>query len=152
MNDKGQFFGYSTTTQDVTVFHIEGWWGNIWDRIVGCVSDRGNVKVKLTPPYNLTGAGYTETGVVWEGTPSGYIKTTKMDHFGRIPTGVGGSASTYLCDYFYMNANAVTVAFVGGSVDYGAICGAWYLGLSSAASRAAWSIGAALSCEQPSAS
>lgn len=151
LNDKGQFFGYSTTTQDVTVFHIEGWWGNIWDRIVGCISDHGNVKVKMTPPYNLTGAGYIETGVVWDETASGYAKATKMEHFGRIATSIGGSSSTYLCDYFSMNITAVTVALCGGDCGYGATAGAWDLHLSYAASATYWRVGAALSCEQPSA-
>lgn len=156
LNDKGQFFGYSTTTQDVTVFHIEGWWGNIWDRIVGCISDAGKIKVKMTPPYNLTGAGYIDTGIVWttnseNHATSGYTKSTKMEHFGRIPTALGGSSSTYLCDYFWINTDGVRVALCGGACSYGALCGAWCLYLYHAASHTTWTIGAALSCEQPSA-
>lgn len=155
LNDKGQFFGYSTTTQDVTVFHIEGWWGNIWDRIVGCISDHGKIKVKMTPPYNLTGAGYIDTGISFPKTENGYVsgyaKTTKMADYGRITTGIGGSASTYLCDYFHQYQKAVTIALCGGACSDGANCGAWYLSLNYAASRAYWNIGAALSCEQPSA-
>ena len=152
LNDKGQFFGYSTTTQDVTVFHLEGWWGNQYDRIVGLIGDHGRIKVKMIPPYNLTGAGYIDTGIDLPDMRSGgYIKTTKMTEYGRIPTGGGASASTYLCDCYWMNNEIVSIARVGGACSYGALCGASCLRLCSAASYASWTIGAALSCEQPSA-
>lgn len=151
LNDKGQFFGYNTTVEQVKVFHIEGWWGDQWDRVVGLIMDHGKVKVKMTPPYNLTGEGYTDTGVDLSAVANGYTKTTTMREFGRIPTGTGGSASTYLCDYLYLNAEIVAVALVSGFCDHGANCGAAYLTLRNAASDANWTIGAALSCEQPSA-
>ncbi|MGN0555491.1 MAG: hypothetical protein ACI4LI_06285, partial [Candidatus Fimenecus sp.] len=151
LNDKGQFFGYNTTVEQVKVFHIEGWWGDQWDRVVGLISDHGKVKVKMTPPYNLTGEGYTDTGIDLSALTSGYVKTTAMHEYGRIPTSLGGSASTYVCDYFWMNADIVAVALVGGICSDGANCGAACLYLIRAASRADWSIGVALSCEQPSA-
>ena len=151
LNDKGQFFGYNTTVEQVKVFHIEGWWGDQWDRVVGLIMDHGKVKVKMTPPYNLTGEGYTDTGVDLSAVANGYTKTTTMREFGRIPTGTGGSASTYLCDYLYLNAEIVAVALVGGGCSSGAVCGAACLNLNGAASYTDWSFGAALSCEQPSA-
>lgn len=152
LNDKGQFFGYSTTTQDVAVFHIEGWWGNQYDRIVGLIGDHGRIKVKMTPPYNLTGAGYIDTGIDLPDMRSGsYIKKTKMTEYGRIPTEGGGSASTYLCDSYWMNNEIVSIALVGGHCCFGAVYGASCLGLSCAASYTVWTSGAALSCEQPSA-
>ena len=151
LNDKGQFFGYNTTALQVKVFHIEGWWGDQWERVVGLIMDHGKVKVKMTPPYNLTGEGYTDTGIDLSAVANGYIKTTTMREFGRIPTGTGGSSSTYLCDYLYLLATIVAIALVGGRCDNGAHCGAAYLDLSRADSLASWALGAALSCEQPSA-
>ena len=145
LNDKGQFFGYNTTVEQVKVFHIEGWWGDQWDRVVGLIMDHGKVKVKMTPPYNLTGEGYTDTGVDLSAVANGYTKTTTMREFGRIPTGTGGSASTYLCDYLYLNAEIVAVALVGGDCNNGAHCGAAYLNLNYAASNTNWTIGAAQS-------
>jgi hypothetical protein len=151
LNDKGQFFGYNTTVEQVKVFHIEGLWGDQWDRVVGLIVDHGKAKVKMTPPYNLTGEGYTDTGVDLSAVADGYIKTTTMREIGRIPTGTGGSSSTYLCDSIYLNAEIVAGALVGGAGNIGSGCGAACLRLASGASSIGWSFGAALSCEQPSA-
>lgn len=151
LSDKGQFFGYNTTDQQVKVFHIEGWWGNQWDRVVGLISDHGKVKVKMTPPYNMTGDGYTDTGVDLSAFTNGYVKTTTMREFGRIPTSTGGSASTYVCDYLWADAGGVAVALVGGDCVYGSVCGTACLRLNLAASSTVRTVVASLSCEQPSA-
>lgn len=150
LNEKGQFFGYNTTVLQVKVFHIEGWWGDQWERVVGLILDHGKVKVKMTPPYNLTGEGYTDTDVDLSAVANGFIKTTTMLKFGRIPTGTGGSESTYLCDYLKFNTEIVTVAIVGGSCMNVANCGAACLDLYYTASGAYGTISTALSCEQPS--
>ncbi len=147
--DKGQFFGYSDTTHQVKVFHMEKWWGDQWERLQGLVADRGVVKVKMTKPYNLTGAGFTEAGIKYVGESGGYIKETKMSDLGRLPVSAGGSASTYLCDYLYWRDSVVAVALVGGFCRFGAYCGASYVYLDHAASGASWGLGAALSCERP---
>ena len=64
LGEKGQFFGYgpADTTHQVKVFHIEGFWGERWDRLAGLVYDMGEWKAKMTAEgggYNFTGAGYT---------------------------------------------------------------------------------------------
>ena len=147
--DKGQFFGYSDTKHQVKVFHIEKWWGDQWERLQGIVADHGVVKVKMTKPYNLTGAGFAEAGIKYVGASSGYIKETKTSDLGRLPVTIGGSASTYVCDYLWHNDGIVAVALVGGDCNNGAGCGASCLSLNDAASSALWYIGAALSCERP---
>lgn len=68
----------------------------------------------------------------------------------EIPKSVGGSSSTWLCDYFYINTSVVAVAIVGGSCNDGANCGAASLDVYYAADVADWYFGASLSCEQPS--
>ena len=149
LNDKGQFYGYSDTTHQVKVFHMEKWWGGRFDRLVGLILDKGRYKVKLAPPYNLTGADFIDTGLS-SPTGEGYQKDTYMTEWGRLPKAVGGASSTYLCDYFWVNTTIVTVALVGGACCHGAACGASSVTLSGAAGGALWNIGASLSCEQPS--
>ena len=150
LNDKGQFFGYEETDKQVKVFHIEGWWGDQWERIVGILGDYGKVKVKMIPPYNLTGEGYTDTGISWSGWNSGFIKNAMMSHLGRIPNELEQNAK-HIPDWCWFDNDNINIALVGGNCDYGADCGAAYLDLLLAASDSFWTIGAALSCEQPSA-
>ena len=119
----GQFFGYSDTTHEVKVFFIEKPWADRWDRCLGLINASGTVKYKLSPPYNLTGDGYAS---VADYTPpaNGYQKDTRMGVFGRLPISTGGSASTYLCDYFYTNNSITAIALWGGDCSNGAVCGA----------------------------
>ena len=129
---------------------MEKYWGNRWDRLAGYICDKGRIKVKLSPPYNFTGTGYTDTQLD-ACKESGYQKDQYMTQWGRFPKTVGASSSTYLCVYYWVNLTIVAVALVGGNCNDGAACGAASVNLDSAASAAAWHIGASLSCEQPSA-
>ena len=73
----------------------------------------------------------------------------KSSRFGRIVNSIGGSSSTYTCDYFWWNAGITAVALVGGSCDGGDSCGADYLALHISAGSASWNIGASVFLEQP---
>lgn len=150
LDDKGQFFGYSDTTHEVKVFHMEKYWGNRWDRLAGYICDHGRIKVKMSPPYNVTGAGYTDT-LVDACTTNGYQKDQYMTRWGRFPKTVGASSSTYLCAYYWINLTIVAVALVGGGCSSGAHCDASCVYLNASAAGAYWDVGASLSCEQPSA-
>lgn len=150
LKDKGQFFGYNDTTHEVKVFHIEKWWGNRWERMNGLIMKGGNILAKMTPPYNLTGDGYSEVGIKFSGASNGYQKGTKSGRYGRIVESTGGSSSTYTCDYFWWNDTTTPmVALVGGNCSHGAYCGADCLNLNSSAGNANWSIGASVFLEQP---
>lgn len=150
LDNKGQFFGYNDGTHEVKVFHMEKYWGNRWDRLVGYICDKGRIKVKMKPPYNFTGAGFTDTGLDACAT-GGYQKDQYMTRWGRFPKSVGASSSTYLCAYYWINLTIVAIALVGGYCSGGARCGAASVSLDSAVSGAHWNVGASLSCEQPSA-
>lgn len=149
LKDKGQFYGYNDTTHEVKVFFIEKWWGNRWDRINGLLMVQGEILAKMTPPYNLTGDGFDKVGITMTGQSGGYQKETKSSEYGRLPASVGGSSSTYTCDYFWWNAGITAVALVGGDCNSGANCGADYVYLSHSASNARWTIGASVFLEQP---
>lgn len=146
LDTKGQFFGYNDGTHEVKAFYCEKLWGNRWDRLVGYICDNGTIKVKMSPPYNLTGKDYIKVGTACK--TEGWQKDTLMTRYGRFIKSVGGSASTYRCCYYWINMAILAVALVGGSTSDGANCGA-YVYLSSTASSAVWYIGGSPSCEEP---
>lgn len=146
LDTKGQFFGYNDGTHEVKVFYCEKPWGNRWDRLVGYICDNGTIKVKMSPPYNLTGKDYIKVGTVCK--TEGWQKDTLMTRYGRFVKSVGGSASTYRCCYYWINVTIVAVALVGGNANSGARCGA-YVYLDNTASVAGWGIGGSPSCEEP---
>ena len=128
------------------VFYCEKQWGNRWDRLVGYLCDNGTIKVKMSPPYNLTGKDFTKVGTACK--DGGYQKDTLMTRFGRFVKSVGGSSSTYRCCYYWINMAILAVALVGGSTSGGASCGAC-VDLDAAASTANWNVGGSPSCEEP---
>ena len=149
LTNKGQFFGYKDTTHEVKVFYIEKWWGNRWDRINGLLMVGGEILAKMTPPYNLTGKDFEKVGITFTSSGNGYQKGTKSNRFGRIVNSIGGSSSTYTCDYFWWNAGITAVALVGGGCNNGDYCGADCLPLHNSAGAASWGIGASVFLEQP---
>lgn len=149
LKDKGQFFGYNDTTHEVKVFYMEKPWGNRWDRINGLLMVGGEILAKMTPPYNLTGKDFEKVGITFTSSSNGYQKGTKSNRFGRIVNSIGGSSSTYTCDYFWWNAGITAVALVGGSCHAGETCGADCLNLSYSAGGALWYVGASVFLEQP---
>ena len=145
ISNKGAFYGTSGNAA-MKVFHIENYYGDIWNRIRGCVTNGSKqILVKMTPPYNTTGDGYTNTGITPGGTSGGYISAAKMTENGLIPQTAGGSETTYFCDGLWFNASCY--ALVGGNCDSGLRVGAFCLFLYSAVSNTSWAIGAALSCQ-----
>ena len=151
LNDKGQFFGYSDTTHAVKVFHLENWWGDRWDRIVGLVVVSGVAKAQMNSKgnaYNFTGSGYDTVGAIFPA--AGYQVREYSGRHGTLPTATGGSETTYECDYFWINTGITAVPVVGGNCNYDAKCGARCLSCDDAATFAHWSIGASLSLKNPS--
>lgn len=143
LNKEGQFYGETTGRKSVKCFFVEDWWGSRWERMLGYIQDHGVVKLKMTPPYNLTGEGYT---AVFElpFEKEGYVKETKSGRFGRVPYNVGGSSTTYLCDYQYVNKSLLAVAFAGGSWGNGSSAGAWRIDLDCVAGYRSSGVGASL--------
>lgn len=146
LDTKGQFYGVNDGKHEVKVFYMEKMWGNRHDRLAGYICDKGTIKVKMTPPYNLTGESYEKIGLACD--TSGWQKDTLTTRYGRFVKSVGGSSSTYRCAYYYVNMGITAIALVGGYALSGACCGA-FVYLSNAAGYANWSIGASPSCEEP---
>lgn len=139
--NKGQFFGYSNSTSEVKAFHIEGLWGNRWDRILGMLLIDGAWNIKMTPSYNFTGSNFT----ILDATPSttnNYLRTISTSEYGSVPATVSESSNSPFGDYFYQNQSETRVALVGGNCNLGAYCGFRFVNVSNAASRSDWHIGA----------
>ena len=67
---------------------------------------------------------YNQVGLI--SSSSGWTKTIIKNEYGDIiPTGVGGSDSTYFSDYLWEahNNNSIYTALVGGTWHYGSYCG-----------------------------
>jgi hypothetical protein len=150
LSDKGQFYGTSGNIA-MKAFHIENWYGDRWDRIVGLVTNGSTqILANMTPEvaYNSSGTGYVNTGIVPSGTSGGYISADDADNtFGMIPKTASGSDSTYDCDGLWFAASCY--ARVGGGCGHGLRVGAFAVNLGAAFSGTDWDVGASLSCEQP---
>lgn len=116
LNSEPCFWGTSAnSTNDVKVLWIEGFWGNIWEQTAGLIQNN-SIFVKMYPPYNLTGEGYINSGIIPSGTTGTYpSKHIMTDLTGFIPytDGVVGSATTYICDAFYFKASQIGYALCG---------------------------------------
>jgi hypothetical protein len=145
---KGRFWGDNATDAAVKVFFIENFWGNYWKRMSGLLySDAADILIKASPPYSLTGVGYTNTDVTPTGTNGQYITAGTLTDAGFLPTTAGGSDSTYFADVLYYTtpaAGVFNVALVGGRRHDAGWCGSWACDLYTAGAANA-SIGASLS-------
>lgn len=151
---KGQFFGSSDTVSSVKVFHMENFWGDRWDRLVGMIYENGMYKVKMTPEgsgYNFTGSGYAtiRKGITAEAEGGGWVKNAQQTEYGLFPTVLSGSDATFDCDYHYYNPAIVSVPFVGGLCVNGSSCGR-FLYVAATAGSAWWCLGASLFLNNPS--
>ena len=125
----GQFYGSNEVgraSRVVKIFHSEVSWGDQWDRIVGIVSDAGNIKVKMyetlaaNDAYNVDGSGYDEAGVVYTGSWSGSnIKSSRCSVFGRVPEYSSGTDyNKYQCDRIQAILTSTRIPMVRGYLPY----------------------------------
>lgn len=159
-DDKGLFYGSSGTTSVVKVFGMENFWGNLWRRFGGLVNVNGTQKYKLTRGTE-DGSGFDDyvvsnTAAAYDGYLVGgslpaasgtYLQRMTWDENQWCPKEVAGNDHTFYSDGLWTNNNQVNYAFRGGYSADSALCGAWYLVLSDASSRASWDIAAAPSCK-----
>lgn len=133
---------------------IENPFGHIWKYIDGAniqvtTGDAGlSILWTTDDPSNFSDTSYT--GYDKKGNicrTNGYAKKMLLGEDGDIvATEVGGSSSTYWCDYYYTNtsANRMQVVRVGGNADYGSGAGLAYVNAYSAPSDADRRVGSRL--------
>ena len=147
LNTSGQFFGYNTDSDSTKAFYCENVYANRWQRLLGFYNDKGTYKIKMTPPYTYdeTFDGYTTIQSPTVPSSSNYLKDLSFDpSYGLLPKTVGGTATTWVGDYFHTNNTQVDLLLAGGGCDGGARYGSWYLNVGSRASYSLWSIGASV--------
>lgn len=133
---------------------IENPFGHIWKYTDGAniqvtTGDAGlSILWTTDDPSNFSDTSYT--GYDKKGNicrTNGYVKKMLLGEDGDIvTTEVGGSSSTYWCDYYYTNtsANRMQVVLVGGRADYGSTAGLANVTTVYAPSAAARNVGSRL--------
>lgn len=157
MDEKGLFYGSTSTAVGVKLFGMENRYASQWERVLGEVLVNGVRKVKLcqgtsdgstVSDFNFTGEGYitlSELPTI-SGTSGGYIsKEQTVDDIGTFPIVISGSSTTNECDGMWYNNSGTMVAIRGGSSDAGALCGVFCSALADPASDASWNIGSSVS-------
>lgn len=163
-NAKGLFYGTNSGTANaytnaVKIFGIENYYAFQWRRIQGLVIDSGVIKTKLCygtadgsteSDYNFDATGYVSgDSLSTLGDTNGQVNKVVSSVRGWIPFHAStptASASTYYCDYHWINLSDKRVPIVGGASGNGAYCGAFCFFLGDGAADRHWGIGAALSC------
>lgn len=125
---------------------IENPFGHIWKYTDGAniqvtTGDTGlSILWTTDDPSNFSDTsytGYNKKGNICR--TNGYAKKMLLGEDGDIvATEIGGSSSTYWCDYYYTytSANRMQVVLVGGSADYGSSAGLAHVSADGAPSAA----------------
>lgn len=133
---------------------IENPFGHIWKYTDGAniqvtTGDAGlSILWTTDDPSNFSDTsytGYNKKGNICR--TNGYAKKMLLGEDGDIvATEIGGSSSTYWCDYYYTNtsANRMQVVLVGGRADDGSAAGLAYVNASNAPSAARRNVGSRL--------
>lgn len=129
-----------TVTVATKTFKVPRWrgfdnpFGDIWTNLDGIILERTAAdqpsSVYTTTDTSAFGDDNTAKGKMTvagtEVASDGYIKAFDLGEKGEIiPSAVGGSATTYMCDYHYCIASstALRTLIVGGSAHYGGNAG-----------------------------
>lgn len=133
---------------------IENPFGHIWKYTDGAniqvtTGDAGlSILWTTDDPSNFSDTSYT--GYDKKGNicrTNGYAKKMLLGEDGDIvATEVGGSSSTYWCDYYYTNtsANRMQVVLVGGTAEHGSAASLAYVAAANAPSAASRGLGSRL--------
>lgn len=111
---------------------IENPFGHVWKNVIDVVVTGTDNSVYLTKDYTLYGDDKTQYQLqsFKESTTNGqYVTQLTNNAAGDLfPSALGGSASTYWCDYHWTNpAETDRTLLIGGHSDYGASAGLFYL-------------------------
>lgn len=129
-----------TVTVATKTFKVPRWrgfdnpFGDIWTNLDGVILERTAANqpssVYTTTDTSAFGDDNTAKGKMTvagtEVASEGYIKAFDLGEKGEIiPSAVGGSSTTYMCDYHYCNTSstALRTLFVGGGATYGGSAG-----------------------------
>lgn len=112
---------------------IENFYGHLWKWVDG-INVYNNIPYVTNNASNWsddTSTGYTNLSVTLANS-NGYQVTLADTNRGFLPASVGGSSSTYICDYYYQNTGW-RVAKLGGCTYIGLTAGGFDWALSNSA-------------------
>lgn len=136
-NEIGNFTGIKSKTIGAMTLSIPRWrgfdnpFGDIWTNLDGVIIVRAAAN-EISTVYTTTNVSeFTDvvgekTVAGYEVASDGYIKAFDLGETAEIiPSAVGGSVTTYICDYHYCNASstALRTLLVGGSANFGGNAG-----------------------------
>lgn len=138
LDDKGLFWGdTSSGALGVKVFGMENFYGILWKRIAGLITNGGaGYYYKLTygtaDGTSVTGynqnqstSGYIQkTGMPTSG--NGYIKKMFFGQFGMLPSEIGGTNATYYSANFVYGSNGHGYCLIGGESPFNIYVGGGY--------------------------
>lgn len=147
-----------TVTVATKTFKVPRWrgfdnpFGDIWTNLDGVILERTAANqpssVYTTTDTSAFGDNNIAKGKMTvagtEVASDGYIKAFDLGEKGEIiPSAVGGSNTTYMCDYHYCNASstALRTLIVGGNASYGSYAGLGYFSSSYGVGHAATYVG-----------
>lgn len=144
-NASGEATGQGTAAKrSFSRFGVENWFGNVWKWVDG-------IHIAVRRQY-IANHGYHDSTTGSEFTSHPYIDTTLVGNNGdgyqvslldptatafdtlMVPSAVGGSDSTYLCDYYYHTEDVDRALFFGGRWAAAGNAGAFNFYAASAAS------------------
>lgn len=153
----GNKTGYvNVNGNQVSVFGVEDPWGNIWDFVTGIYARDEGYRITHDPSkFGGSSAEYDLVSVpilmgATDGTlVEGYIKKIHRiegtHKYWCIASELGGSSSTYYCDYFWSHRKSQeNICLLGANWGVGARAGAFFLSFADVASYSWTRIGARL--------
>lgn len=146
----GPFYG-GTNNTNMKFLWLENWYGDRWDRTLGCYLVNGVIYVKSFGPYTVDGTvtNYTNLGHGIGGTNGGYISEVTYGKDGWAAKTASGATGKYLPDGAWF-ATGTNVLLRGGSCGNGLQCGLTY-DLYDPGSNSGWSLGASPTFKKASA-
>lgn len=154
--DLGNRSGYlGVNGNQISLFGIEDFYGNVWEFIDGfVVKDDGYYTTNnpnnfgITSTYTkINGCGKPLTGTSASAYVEGWVtkieKPTGREKFFNLPCVLGGTETTYYCDYLWSHRlGQENICLFGASWGYGSRAGAFFLFLSDVSSYSGASVGA----------
>ena len=142
--------GYASGTYEngyVQYRWLENLWGNVYQWVDGFNANGATVFACTDPGKYAddTETGYTKIGIL---PSNGWIKDLTVTDDGLlIPKTTGGSETTNVPDYLYMQSTGWRVLYVGGDWGSGTYAGLLYFAANDASSYSSSNISARLLCE-----
>ena len=144
-NTRGMDWGESTGQDQMKLFGLEDFYGNVYEFIDGLYSDANRKLYVADGNFNDTGTNYTDANTsTFSSNVSGYLRYPVGTNLAGFNGGsqTYGDASTYFCDYTIVGASHL--AYFGGFWNDGDYAGVFRLDVNRTASFSSANYGARL--------